>query len=272
MKFSIGITLAMIQAAVFASEVETAAAVEAAVKVEATTDAAATAEWKGDADEYLRHYNAHIPKAEEIKAAPKKGVRGGIKQSRRRDAPKGELDRFDGLVLKKDDHKGRTYDWREYEPDLYDGKNPYGNCVFPEDRDHLDTPEYQSMSAMCKEELIWQNILGDGTRERFFKGPEFNSLFSQDMNLTYDAVTDTMPINRKKVTHPVGCVSKLEFIAHPDSKYTGVFRGAKHVIQRISETVPTVPHKTKTAPGNAVKFLRDGMHSGNFVAMFSFDG
>jgi hypothetical protein len=136
----------------------------------------------------------------------------------------------------------------------------------------LDTPEYQAMSAMCKEELIWKKLLTDGTRQMFFTGPEFQSLFDQDMNLSYDVHSDTMPVNRKKVTHPIGSHSKVEFIPHPDSPYTGMYRGAKHGIMRISDTVKSTPEVAKTVPGNAVKFLRDGMFSANFVAMFSFDG
>lgn len=92
------------------------------------------------------------------------------------------------------------------------------------------------------------------------------------MNLTYDTVTDSMPVNRVKVTHPVGTVTKVEFIAHPKTPYTGMFRGAKHGIMRISDTVATTPSVDKTVPGHGVKLLRDGMYSANWLAMFSFDG
>ena len=92
------------------------------------------------------------------------------------------------------------------------------------------------------------------------------------MNLTYDTVSDSMPVDRLKMTHPVGTHTKIEFIAHPDSPYTGIFRGAKEGIVRISDTVKTVPHKEKTIPGHGVKFYRDGMSSANILAMFSFDG
>lgn len=92
------------------------------------------------------------------------------------------------------------------------------------------------------------------------------------MNLSYDHVGDSMPPGRIKVTHPVGCTAKVEFIAHPDSPYTGIFQGSKHAIMRISETVLSTPEVGKTVPGHAVKFLRDGMYSANWVAMFSFDG
>lgn len=81
-----------------------------------------------------------------------------------------------------------------------------------------------------------------------------------------------MPVGRKKRTHPVGTHTKVELIAHPDTPYTGMFRGAKHGIMRISETFHTVPHVPKTTPGHAVKLYRDGMYSANFLAMFALDG
>jgi len=41
---------------------------------------------------------------------------------------------------------------------------------------------------------------------------------------------------------------------------------------RTSDTTKTNPANPKTAPGHAVKCLRDGMSSGNWFAMFAFDG
>ena len=284
MKVNTGITMAMLSAAVFATEVETE-----------------TEQYYGD-EHYLAGYNAHIPKvgqygnygayAETIYApeeaecdhpshdhshggdaghSVEDAGRGPIKVPRRRPALIDEETKR-GLINKKDEHVGKFYDWREYEPMLHDGVDPYKHCHWPEGIEDFDTPQYQSLSAKCKEELIWKKVLEDGTREKFFTGFEFESLFKQDMNHSYDVVSDTMPQGRKKVTHPVGCVSKMEFIAHPKSTYTGIFRGAKHAIQRISETVKTVPHISKTVPGHGMKFLRDGMYSANWVAMFSFDG
>lgn len=92
------------------------------------------------------------------------------------------------------------------------------------------------------------------------------------MNLTYDVITDTMPEGRLKKTHPVGLVAKVEFIPHPDQPYTGMFKGAKNGIMRISDTTATTPEINKTTPGFGLKFLRDGMSSANILAMFSFDG
>lgn len=71
-----------------------------------------------------------------------KFVRGDIKVSRRRPDKKDE--RNEGpLDERKDLHKGRTYDWREYKPDLHKGVDPYSDCpVKAEERKNLDDPEY----------------------------------------------------------------------------------------------------------------------------------
>jgi hypothetical protein len=93
------------------------------------------------------------------------------------------------------------------------------------------------------------------------------------MNLSFDHKGDTMPENRIKVTHPVGVTFKVAFAKAKDQDYyTGIFRGARHGIMRISETLPTDPAIPKTSPGFGVKFLRDGMDSADTVTMFSFDG
>lgn len=128
------------------------------------------------------------------------------------------------------------------------------------------------MSAYCKQEAMWANVIKDRTPERFFVGNEFKPFFEQNMNLSFDAVTDTMPVGRIKRTHPRGVTTKIEFVSHPHQPYTGMFKGAKHGIMRISEFSQTTPETPKTAPGHGVKLLRDGMASGNWFTMFAFDG
>ena len=92
------------------------------------------------------------------------------------------------------------------------------------------------------------------------------------MNLSFDTVSDTMPTGRIKRTHPVGTTTLMEFIATEDTPYTGIFRGSKHAVMRISEFAETEPIMPNTAPGHGMKFLRDGMASANWFAMFAFDG
>ena len=192
--------------------------------------------------EFLRQYNAVVPKpgqftqpvykrvpqrrepeieeeqpAKEDKIVSDKYERGEIKQARRRDAPtlhQQGIEAQPEIIPNRTD--GKFHDWRDYAPNQFGGKDPYAHCVYPEDTSHLDTPEYQALSAICKEELIWKLVLQDTRRERFYAGLEFESLFAQDMNLTYDVITDNMPVNRLKKTHPVGTMSKIEVIPHPD--------------------------------------------------------
>ena len=235
------------------------------------------AETEAEADQsYLRSRNAHVPEQQsfrEISGSFNLPLRGGY--------PARKIPR-EGLPDRDAGHQkipaDSYFDWRDYEPDRYGGTNPYHGCVWPKTTDrhgiteHLDTKEYQALSALCKSEVVWRNILSDIQREDFFVGPELTGLFNHDMNLTYDTISDSMPVGRVKMTHPVGTHTKIEFIAHKDSPYTGIFRGAEHGIMRISETVKTVPHKAKTVPGHGVKFYRDGMSSANWVAMFSLDG
>ena len=109
-------------------------------------------------------------------------ARGDLKQKRRRPAAPVSTLFEPQPVVKSTRKSGKYYDWRDYEPDKYDGKDPYADCVFPENSDHLDTAEYQALSGLCKTELIWQKVLRDERRERFYRGFEFNSLFDQDMN------------------------------------------------------------------------------------------
>ena len=112
--------------------------------------------------------------------------------------------------------------------------------------------------------------------ERWFVGPDFQEHFDQDMNLTYDVFSDTMPRQprhpRVKRTHPRGVVTKVQFIATHDTPYTGMFRGSKHGVMRISETTMTTPEVPKTAPGFGLKLFRDGMWAGDMLTMYAFDG
>ena len=120
--------------------------------------------------------------------------------------------------------------------------------------------------------MIWERVNRDKTVERFFVGTDFKGFFEQDMNVSFDTTSDSMPEGRIKRTHPRGVTTLMEFIPTYDTPYTGIFRGCKHAVMRISEFSLTTPETPKTAPGHGVKFLRDGMASANWFTMFAFDG
>ena len=77
------------------------------------------------------------------------------------------------------------------------------------------------------------------------------------MNLTYDLITETMPVNRNKKTHRVGIHSKIQVIFHPDQTYTGMFKSVKHGIMRISDKAKTSSEVQKTNPGFGIKWPRN---------------
>jgi len=98
-------------------------------------------------------------------------------------------------------------------------------------------------------------------------------LFS-DLKPTFDAPGDTLPKGRTKYIHPTGNVAKAEFISEGNHPYTGVFKGAKNVLVRVS-VAKSYSTKDKSpkggasnfTPGMGMKFLRDGVESANLVAM-----
>ena len=97
-------------------------------------------------------------------------------------------------------------------------------------------------------------------------------LFFQDSNATFDFIADEMPPERLKIFHSQGTVTRVRYESVGDHPYTGVFKGARHGIMRISETSRTNPDVVRTSPGFGLKWLRDGFPSANGVAMFSFSG
>ena len=54
-----------------------------------------------------------------------------------------------------------------------------------------------------------------------------------------------------------------EYVPAYGHTYTGIFKGAKHAVQRLCEFSMTTPEVPKSSPGLELKFLRDGMSSAN---------
>jgi hypothetical protein len=87
---------------------------------------------------------------------------------------------------------------------------------------------------------------------------------------TADDAMPTDPWQHSKYIHAVGAVGKAHFEWNENSaEYTGLFKQADHCMLRFSSAKTPSPH---IAPGMGVKCLRDGVPSGNFVAMWQLDG
>ena len=144
-------------------------------------------------------------------------------------------------------------------------------------------PQYEAKSAFTKEQELWAQITANTQSNRWFSSVEFAGIFVESMDPTMHWVGDTFQNgwtgSRNKYIHTVGSSATFKFVPTAENIYTGVFEGSDHGIIRFS--VGVQPDYTKTteagadgnfAPGIGVKFLRDGMPSGNMVAMYSTDG
>jgi len=100
------------------------------------------------------------------------------------------------------------------------------------------------------------------------KGPTPPEFFSFDPCPTFDALGDELPSGRRRITHAVGSVGKVKFIARPN-KYTGIFQGAKYGIIRISLGGEPAPGIFDPNFGVALKFLRDDVDSASVVARYN---
>jgi hypothetical protein len=102
-------------------------------------------------------------------------------------------------------------------------------------------------------------------------------LFTESMDPTFDQEGDEMSKGslwgyRTKYIHTVGAVGKTEWKSVNNHPYTGIFAGATEGYTRMSLAAEPNAKKLNTTPGIGVKFLRDGMDSADFVAMYSVDG
>jgi len=86
---------------------------------------------------------------------------------------------------------------------------------------------------------------------------------------------------RNKYIHTVGNTAMVKYTVAPNNEgYTGIFAsGAEHGVIRLSAAKQFDKTKTSAAeaydnftPGFGLKFLRDGVHSGNLVAMYGVNG
>lgn len=136
---------------------------------------------------------------------------------------------------------------------------------------------YVQSTAAIKEEVIWQKVVASE-----YKGaalPPFKTLCESvalfnnfDFNNIFDRFSDERPANFLRFFHFHGIVAKVRFVPTPpgSGSFTGIFQGAEHGILRFSPLAPLMREKYLIhhflGPflfSFAVKFFRDGIHSGN---------
>eukprot|EP00164_Ancoracysta_twista_P001711 GFYU01002243.1.p1 GENE.GFYU01002243.1~~GFYU01002243.1.p1 ORF type:complete len:345 (+),score=128.66 GFYU01002243.1:35-1036(+) len=135
--------------------------------------------------------------------------------------------------------------------------------------------QYESLSAVEKLRMNWDRVIQDTTPSGWYGTLDTLSLFTEDIWLTGERISDEFPEGRKKLIHTVGTIAqiKLDLV---DNKYTGLFNGADHGFVRAScANAPSEAgwFSDKTmVPGVSLKFFRDGVPSANMFLMYALQG
>jgi len=144
----------------------------------------------------------------------------------------------------------------------------------------VSSPEYISLPAAQKNEIIWSNVLEDLTPADWFGLLDLPGIFTESMCPTLRAPGDELPWEegiiqdgtRYKYIHTVGAVGQVEWRNLGGHSFSGIFTGATKGVVRFSLAKEPLPPALNTAPGMGLKFLRDGVDSANLVAMYGVDG
>ena len=129
------------------------------------------------------------------------------------------------------------------------------------------------MSAVDKLDDLWSMCEANKTvaDQRYAEIP---TLFTQNMGQSFGGSRDEMPLNRFKINHAQGVVSKVSWVDHGNHGYTGLYNGGSDLgLLRMSEGNFLLPgdEMPGLTPTLALKFLRDGMDSVNLLANTSFE-
>ena len=131
---------------------------------------------------------------------------------------------------------------------------------------------YISLTRAEKSDKIWAKIIEDTSSGSWHLAGAL--VVSQDP--VFDTPGDELACYwngcRNKTIHAQGNTAKIQWIDLGGHAYTGMFKGADSGYARLSIAKPVDLKTPNLAPGMAVKLLRDGRDSANFVCMFSVDG
>jgi hypothetical protein len=145
-------------------------------------------------------------------------------------------------------------------------------AVAAKDGKEFKGDEYIKMSRQDKSDKIWGKITENSKSGKW----HFAQTLLVGQNEVFDTAGDEFDCKltgcRNKTIHSQGNVGQIEWVDMGDHPYTGIFKGADAGYVRMSSAKPVSAKHHSMTPGMGVKFLRDGVDSANFVAMFSVDG
>lgn len=145
--------------------------------------------------------------------------------------------------------------------------------------------KYEALSAADKEASLWTEITSNQKPYGWYSAVSLGKIFLESMSPSLHWVGDTFENGwtgvRNKYIHSVGNVGTVKYTPVENNEgYTGIFKsGADHGLIRLSAAKePSESKKTAEqafdnfVPGFGLKFLRDGVPSGNMVAMYDVMG
>jgi hypothetical protein len=148
--------------------------------------------------------------------------------------------------------------------------------------DDFSSDKYMGMTRSEKFDKMWYKINENQSPNDWYSSFSLAKIFFIRMKTSFEHYGDSMPSGRQKLIHTVGVMGQVEFVAEQDKRvnpYTGIFQGASHVLLRLSLAKKPDFSKRKAedaednfTPGFGVKFIRDGVHSFDTVAMFGVNG
>lgn len=155
--------------------------------------------------------------------------------------------------------------WDKFKCDYCQTRKGRGNCVYS------PVKSFESKSSSEKVKFYDEKIQGSGvvnpdTRSTVQLAP---LALKQSVDTVFDNFAPEMPSGRVKAIHSRGVHCKIKFDVG-SSPYTGLLgRGSHEGFIRMG---PAADLELGMTPGVGFKFLRSGVHSGDFVAMWSTAG
>jgi len=128
---------------------------------------------------------------------------------------------------------------------------------------------WESLTHQQKEDQLWNDITAPDNVGKFaplLSLPDtMSKVLPESMITTFDSQWDVLPSARHKVIHTQGALAKFDLDITSQS-FTGLFAAGKSKgIIRMGSAFPM--NTGQIFPGVAVKFLRSGVSSANFVAL-----
>ena len=132
--------------------------------------------------------------------------------------------------------------------------------------------EYIALSRQEKSDKIFAKVTENSKSGSW----HFTGTLIVGQNEVFDTKGDEFDCGftgcRNKTIHSKGNVGKVQWVDMGDHPYTGIFKGGDSGYVRLSSAAPVDTKTPNMKPGMGVKFLRDGVDSANFVAMYGVDG